>query len=286
MLKKASPENLYKHVEFLTSIKPFRNYLHPESLEKAAEYIKNQFSIYTPHITEQKFCVEYNEYKNIIASINTDKEERIVIGAHYDVAGYTPGADDNASGIAGLIELLRLLHKEERPYRIDFAAYSLEEPPFFATEYMGSYIHAHSLHKENAKIKVMICLEMIGYFSDQKGSQQFPLPFFKLLYPDTGNFIGVVGKIGQKKITVKIRELMKKGSKIPVYSINAPSIIPGVDLSDHRNFWQFGYQAVMITDTAFYRNPNYHRRTDTVNTLDYKKMAEVINGLYYAIKNI
>ncbi|RMD46195.1 MAG: peptidase, M28 family protein [Aquificota bacterium] len=125
----------------------------------------------------------------------------------------------------------------------------------------------------------MICLEMIGYFSKKKNSQQYPLPIFKLFYPDKGNFIGVVGKLGQRKITEKIKKLLEKSSNIPVYSANLPSIIPGVDLSDHRNFWHFGFNAVMITDTAFYRNPNYHRRTDTPNTLDFKRMSQVVNGI-------
>lgn len=285
-MQKNRIHRVYSDIEFLTSIRPFRNFRNIESLNIAAEYIKNQMLQFTDIVQEQEFLAYGNIYKNIIASINPEAEERIVIGAHYDVAGDTPGADDNASGVAGLLEILRLLSEEKLKYRIDFAAYSLEEPPFFATRKMGSYIHAHSLYKQKTKIKVMLSLEMIGYFPDEKGSQHFPLPFFKLFYPDTGNFIGVVGKIGQGKITKKIRNLMREGSNIPVYSINAPVILPGVDFSDHRNFWHFGYQAVMITDTAFYRNPNYHRRTDTIGTLEFEKMYEVIKGISYAVKNI
>ncbi|WP_457634989.1 M28 family peptidase [Persephonella sp.] len=286
MEQKRQSERVYKDVEFLTSIRPYRNYLNVGSLNKTADYIHQTFREFSDEAYFQEFSVGGNRYKNVICSINTHLEERIVIGAHYDVAGDTSGADDNASGVAGLLELLRLLHNKKTNYRIDFAAYTLEEPPFFGTKKMGSFIHAESLYRTKAKIKVMICLEMIGYFSDEEGSQQFPLPFMKLLYPETGNFIGVVGNIFQRSITKKIRDLMRKGSDIPVYSINAPTIIPGVDFSDHRNFWHFGYNAVMITDTAFYRNPNYHRKTDTIGTLDFEKMYSVIQGLKYAVLNL
>ncbi len=279
-------ERVYKDVEFLTSIRPYRNYLNIGSLNKTADYIYQIFKEFSEEAYFQEFSVGGNRYKNVICSINTQAEERIIIGAHYDVVGNTPGADDNASGVAGLLELLRLLHREKLRYRIDFAAYTLEEPPFFGTKRMGSFIHAESLYKEKTKIKVMICLEMIGYFSDKEGSQQFPLPFMNFFYPEKGNFIGVVGKLFQRGITKKIRDLMRKGSDIPVYSINAPTILPGVDFSDHRNFWHFGYNAVMITDTSFYRNPNYHRRTDTLATLDFERMYSVIKGIEYAVLNL
>ncbi len=286
MEQKRQIDRVYKDVEFLTSIRPYRNYLNVGSLNKTADYIYQTFREFSDEAYFQEFSVGGNRYKNVICSINLQAEERIIIGAHYDVAGDTSGADDNASGVAGLLELLRLLHNKKTNYRIDFAAYTLEEPPFFGTKKMGSFIHAESLYRAKAKIKVMICLEMIGYFSDEEGSQQFPLPFMKLLYPETGNFIGVVGNIFQRSITKKIRDLMRKGSDIPVYSINAPTIIPGIDFSDHRNFWHFGYNAVMITDTAFYRNPNYHRKTDTIGTLDFEKMYSVIQGLKYAVLNL
>ncbi|WP_457624436.1 M28 family peptidase [Persephonella sp.] len=279
-------KRIYEDVYFLSSIRPFRNYENIQSLNRAAEYIEGVFSQFTDQVQIQEFSVGGDRYRNVIGIINPEGKQTVVIGAHYDVAGNTPGADDNASGVAGILELARLLSREKNRYRIELAAYTLEEPPFFGTVKMGSYIHAHSLKKKKADIKVMICFEMIGYFSDEKGSQEFPLPFMSLIYPDTGNFIGVVGKIGQKRITQKIRDLMRKGSEIPVYSINAPTSLPGVDLSDHRNFWKFGYQAVMITDTSFYRNPHYHRRSDTVATLDFERMYQVIKGIRYAVLNL
>ena len=281
-------DRIYKDVEFLTSIRPFRNYQNIESLEKAASYIEDNFKKHCEETQIQTFQAENRIYKNVIGSFNTSAKERIIVGAHYDVAGDTPGADDNASGIAGLLELSRILKEINPPlkYRIDLVAYANEEPPFFATRKMGSYIHAKSLYDEKVSLKVMICLEMIGYFSDKPNSQSFPLPFMNKFYPDTGNFIGIVGKLGQGRITKKIRDIMRENSNIGVYSINAPTIIPGVDYSDHRNYWHFGYQAVMITDTAFYRNPNYHRRTDTIDTLDFEKMYQVINGIFAVLTKL
>ncbi|ACO03446.1 MAG TPA: peptidase M28 [Persephonella sp.] len=278
--------NLYTDVEQLCKIRPFRNFYNVGSLDRAAEYIISQFE--DLEITVQTYNVNSRKYSNIIASYNTEKEERVIVGAHYDVAGDTPGADDNASGVAGILQIGRFLklYRPKLKHRVDLVAYTLEEPPFFGTDKMGSYIHAKTLYKEKAKIKVMLSLEMIGYFSDEPDSQQFPLPFFKFFYPDKGNFIGVVGKMGQKKITKRVEELIKKGSSIPVYSINAPVFLLGVDFSDHRNFWKFGYNAVMITDTAFYRNPNYHRRTDTIGTLDFERMSEVVKGIYNVVLNI
>jgi len=284
---KYSPMNkVYEDVYLLSSIRPFRNYKNPASLRKAADYIYDVLSRHTDKVQIQEYSIGANQYRNIIGIINPECTETIVTGAHYDVAGNTPGADDNASGIAGILEIARMLRKERPSYRIELAAYTLEEPPFFGTQKMGSYIHAKSLKERRADLKVMLCLEMIGYFSDRENSQKFPLPFMRLFYPDKGNFIGVIGNMSQIKITRKIRELIKEGSEIPVYSLNAPALLPGIDLSDHRNFWHFGYKAVMITDTAFYRNPHYHQRTDTIKTLDFKRMYEVIKGVKHAILHL
>ncbi len=279
-----SKENLFKHVKFLTDLNPPRNAFNIESLNKAAEYIYNHFKVYCENTYYQIYRVGETEYKNVICEFGSG-ESIIVIGAHYDVCCEQPGADDNASGVAGLLEIARLI-SEEKPNlknRIQLVAYTLEEPPFFSTSQMGSYIHAERLYRNGEKVKYMISLEMIGYFSDKKGSQKFPFPIFKFFYPDRGNFIGIVGRPKDWYITRKIKEKMIEASSIDVRSINIPNIIPGVDFSDHRNYWIFGYNAVMITDTAFYRNPNYHEKTDTIETLDFERMSEVVKGVYWAV---
>ncbi len=278
---KVDKEKLYKHVEFLTSLSPPRNAFYLESLNKAADYIFKEMKSYCKNVYFQEFEVEGNIYKNVICEFGKG-EGLIVIGAHYDVCCEQPGADDNASGVSGLLELVRLLSENQNKLksRVQLVAYTLEEPPFFATYKMGSYIHAKSLYEKKEKVKFMISLEMIGYFRDEKGSQKFPFPFMNLIYSDKGNFIGIVGSPSDWIVTREIKKKMIQNSEIDIYSINFPNIILGIDFSDHRNYWKFGYKAVMITDTAFYRNPNYHQPTDTIDTLNFDKMAEVVKGIF------
>jgi Zn-dependent M28 family amino/carboxypeptidase len=281
-------EYLYSHVSELTKIYPPRNFYNVESLNKSAEYITNKFKEYGSRINVQNFIVNGNEYKNIICSFGPENIDRVIVGAHYDVCGDQPGADDNASGVAGLLEIARLL-KELNPKlknRIDLVAYTLEEPPFFRSKFMGSFVHAKSLSDSKIKVKAMICLEMIGYFSESDKSQRFPLSILKLFYPSKGNFIAVVGNFTNYSLVKKIKRYIIEGSNVETYSINAPSFIPGIDFSDHLNYWKHNYDAVMITDTAFYRNDNYHEYTDTFETLNFDKMAEVVKGIYWAVINM
>lgn len=169
---------LYKDVEFLTTIRPFRNFQNLDSLKKVCDYIKEEFKKAGFTTEDQKWIAEGNEYTNVIASYNAHKSKRLIIGAHYDVCGDQPGADDNASAVAGLLETARQIAeaKPDIDYRIDFVAYCLEEPPFFATENMGSYVHAKSLSDNKIEVLGMICYEMIGYFSDEPNSQPYPSP--------------------------------------------------------------------------------------------------------------
>jgi Zn-dependent M28 family amino/carboxypeptidase len=187
--------------------------------------------------------------------------------------------------VAGLLETARLLdaQKPALRHRVDFVAYSLEEPPYFASDQMGSAVHARSLHEERVPVKAMICYEMIGYFSDQPNSQNFPDPALARIYPNIGNFIIVVGKEGQETFTGKVKSLMKAHSSIDVQSISFASSQGLGGLSDHRNYWKYNYPAVMINDTSFLRNPNYHKKSDTIDTLDFGKMAEVVRGVYAAV---
>ena len=270
-------------LRFITSTLKSRNFQHPETLNQVADYIFSELSINCDTVYFQNFEVNGTVYKNVIGSIGLDKSDRIVIGAHYDVAGEQEGADDNASGVAGVLELSRLLAKEALKYRIDFVAYALEEPPFFRTENMGSHIHAKSLFEKKVNIIGMICLEMIGYYNDEPNSQSYPIGFLKLFYGNKGNFITVVQKFNNGKFGRQIRNLMKKAGLIKTKSFRAPAFFPGVDFSDHQNYWKFGYNAVMITNTSFYRNQNYHTRADRFETLDIQRMARVIDEVFLAI---
>ncbi len=281
-------KRLQQDVQTLTSMVPPRNAKNVASLDKSAEYILEEFRKTGGRTEIQRFMQDGKEYKNVICSFGPEIGERIVVGAHYDVQGDKPGADDNASGVAGLLELSRLVHslKTELKCRVDFVAYTLEEGQFrkhpFARHY-GSYIHAKSLAQAGISVRAMISIEMIGYFSDRPKSQKYPLFFLRWFYPDKGNFISVVGKWGQGSLVKRVKKSLAAQSQVPVESLTAMSLLPGVSFSDHQSYWKFDYPAVMITDTAFYRNKNYHKAGDTADTLDYDKMAEVVKGLYWTI---
>lgn len=284
-------ERMRRDVRVLTSITPARNAYNIASLDKSADYITAEFGKTGCRIDRQYFSNKDKRYQNIVCSFGPEDAERIVIGAHYDVKGEQPGADDNASGVAGMLEIARLIGETKAPirHRVDLVAFTLEEREFLReplrTRKLGSYTYAKGLHESGARVRLMMALEMIGYFSDKPGSQRYPL-FLKWFYPDKGNYIAVVGSLGEGLAVQDIKRHMSAACRIPVESLSAPSLIPGVNFSDHHSFWRFGYRAIMITDTAFYRNPNYHRATDTVETLDFGKMAEVVKGVYWTIDRL
>ena len=267
----------------LTKTEKFRTFNNVDQLDKTADFIKSVFEKYTDSVFVQKYNVDGTFYKNVICSFGTENKKRIVIGAHYDVCLYQEGADDNASGIVGLLELSRLLKGQKLNYRIDLVAYSLEEPPYFRTEYMGSYIHAKSLADSKAEVYGMVCLEMIGYFSDEKNSQSYPIGILSLFYGKTGDYITLIKKYGSGKFAHSFCKHFKASKTIKTKKFTAPTFLRGIDFSDHRNYWKFGFSALMITDTSFNRNKNYHSAADTMEKLDLKRMADVIDGVFKAI---
>jgi len=280
--------NLKKTVRVLAKDIGPRSYLQIESLEKTADYITSELRGYGYDVSIQSYRAEGRVYKNLIAEVKRIKTwgRVLLIGAHYDTVTVTPGADDNASGIAGLLELARLLRNHSFEKTVQFVAFALEEPPFFKTKLMGSYVYARSLKEKNITLDGMLCLEMTGYFSEERESQHFPLPFFKWFYPDKGNFIALVSNLQSKRFLLKVKDAFKRGTNLPLESISTFSIVPGVDFSDHWSFWKFDYPALMVTDTGFYRNPNYHSIGDTPETLNYEYMAEVVLGLKSVIEEI
>jgi hypothetical protein len=283
---RADQDRLYADVKFLTELYPARNYRNLASLNQAADYIKAEFGKLGCRVTEQPFTVNGRRYRNIIACFGPAEGERVVVGAHYDVCEDTPGADDNASAVAGLLETARLLHARGPALRhpVELVAYPNEEPPHFATDDMGSAVHAQALHEAEVPVRAMLCYEMIGYFSDAPGSQNFPNEALASLFPSTGNFIIVVGRDGEENFARRVQQLMQRGaSRLDVQRINLPDSLALARLSDHRNYWRHGYPAVMINDTSFLRNPHYHQASDTIDTLDFRRMAEVVNGAVEAV---
>lgn len=281
--QQVNPDELRRHVQTLSVDFAPRSHISP-NLKASADYIAAEFGKTKAKVERQTFTVDGKTFENVVAKFGSGNGKLIVVGAHYDGCSSTPGADDNASGVAGLIELAKLLDAENHQ-NVELVAYSLEEPPFFRTESMGSFFHAKGLSESKPAVKGVIILEMIGYFSDKPDSQNYPIKLLKLFYPSAGDFIALVGRWDQVGYMRALKGPMKGATDLPVYSVSAPAFLPGVDFSDHLNYWRYGYNAVMVTDTAFYRNPNYHDPADTWDTLDYEKMAKVVLGTYTMIQN-
>jgi len=310
-----STERLKADVQFLTAIQPSRNYLNPTSLDKAAAYIFKEFKRCTNRVTFQTYSVVLedhvknsgnpiggklnegkkggtkNRYKNVIASFGPTVERlpRIVVGAHYDVCGDQPGADDNGSGVAAVIELARLFAtlKPSLARRIDLVAFTLEEPPFFRTPNMGSAVHARSLAEANVDVHVMISVDMIGYFTNADK----PHRLFRAHFTDgmvaPGRSTGLIGRTGEESITRTIANyMMANGSGktncplLHVVTLNREQSTAGFDYSDHLNYWKNDYPAVMLTNFVVCSGSYYHTKRDTIDKLNFEMISEIVKGLY------
>jgi len=289
--------NLKEHVYTIVEKFPDRSYKNIAMLDQTAEYIYGEFAKYSSDVVYEPFKVrdfvgeKYTQYQNVIATFEgtQGKEgEVIVVGGHYDTYAGHAGANDNTSAVASLIELARLLSLYPPKSNVQIVSYCLEEPPFFATQKMGSFRHAQNLKYANKKVKLAVVMDMIGFYSEARESQKYPLSIMKLFYPNRANYISIVGNLSLQNIyyTRLVKNAFKQSSNLPVYSINAPALIPGIDFSDHRNYWKFDYPAVMITDTAFYRSENYHTPNDTPDTLNYENMAKVTDGIFELIEKL
>jgi hypothetical protein len=287
---KADPERLREWVSYLAGTIGCRPAIRPDLLQAVSERLTGAFQELGFAVTAQPIPSRKTSLANIIAAPahSEDADSRqplLIVGAHYDTISRSPGADDNASGVAGLMELARLLAGHP-PAGLRLVAFCPEEPPAYRTRNMGSYHYAQSLKKANARVQGMICLEMIGYFVDAPGSQSYPLPLMNILYPDRGDFIAMVGNLRSIPWTRKARNAFARATDLPAETLNAPALIVGIDFSDHWSFNKFGYPALMVTDTAFYRNPHYHQPSDTPETLDYARAAKVVTGLAGAIREL
>lgn len=290
-LPRADAARLEADVRSLTERFHPRSGDHWQNLDRAADFIQRQLKATGARVEEQRFQVAGHTYRNFIAHFGPDDGQPLmVVGAHYDANGdqpsavgparYTPGADDNASGTAGLLELARMLGRQPPKRPVALAAYTLEESPYYDTPDMGSVHHAQALKAARRPVALMLSLEMIGYFSDAPDSQHFPVPGMGAIYPTVGNTIVVAGRPQEGLYTRRVKALMQGATSLAVYSINAPIALAGIDFSDHRSFWAEGYPALMITDSAFYRNERYHRGDDTADSLDYRRMADVVTAVY------
>ena len=272
-------ENLYRHVEYL-SLKVGERHLWKEgSLNKVADYIESAFTSSGYAVWRQTYSCYGQIVSNLMAEKSGMDKEIVIIGAHYDTVPGSPGADDNASAVAGLLELARLNQKSSNKKPLVFSAFVNEEPPCFGSSHMGSMVYAKHLKEQGIPVEVMVSLEMIGYFSEKR-IQTYPLPGMGWVYPKTGDYIGVVGNFHSSKYVSFFKKGMRKHSNINAKSLTAPEFFGGINLSDNYAFWHHGYRAIMVTDTSFFRNRNYHQETDTIDTLNFDRMAEVVKGLY------
>lgn len=289
-------QNLKKHVVFLAGTLGQRNMYFPKKLESAAAYIDENFRAQGHKVSSHEYTLQKGFFsfpsdfkdqvpRNIEAEIPGDvyRDEVILVGAHYDSVVGSPGANDNATGVAGLLEIGNLLSGKKLKRTVRLVAFVNEESPFFATKNMGSYVYAQRSHKRQENIRGMISLETLGYYSEVKGSQTYPFPlgFFK---PDTGNYIGFVSNLRSKLFLKDFIKRFKDQVEFPTEGVAFPQIIPGIGWSDHRSFWKFDYPAIMVTDTALFRYPHYHSPKDTPEKIHYSHLARVVSGLLKAIE--
>ncbi len=281
---------LKEHVYKITGDKGFRNIDDTAALNRTSNYIINELvKLHVPAVHLQPYEVNGKTYQNIVTSFGPEHAPRIIIGAHYDVCDNQPGADDNASGVAALLELARLLSHEKTDqwkYRIDLVAYTLEEPPSFRTKNMGSAVHAKETFDNYLHVAGMISIEMIGFYKAEKHTQHYPLGFLKWFYGSRGNYITVVKKLKSGRFTRQFTRRFRHGDNMITKVFSGPQWIPGMDFSDHLNYWAYGWDALMITDTSFYRNSNYHEKTDRPETLDYSRMCYVVTNMFNAISGM
>lgn len=276
----AEPERLRGHVRHLCDVIGRRGAAHPEGMRRAADYIEAHMRASGAEVRRQAVPVGSPPFVNLIVRMGPPNEARFVVGAHYDSWMDSVGADDNASGVAGLLELARLLGTLPSPPAVELVAYAMEEPPFFRTEQMGSAVHARSLRGEELEVRGMVALEMIGFFSHEEGSQDYPSAYLRNRMPSRGDYIAVIGRSEDEAFLTSIRDAMSVHAELPVYGYAAPPFVTGIDFSDHRSYWPLGIPAAMVTDTAFLRNHAYHSHEDTADRLDYRSMGRVVDGIF------
>lgn len=277
-------QNLQRHVYHLADEIGERNLQHPEALHAAEAYISQCWQRQGYTVERQAYLEKHIECANLEVTRHGDSrtEQIILIGAHYDTVYGSPGANDNGSGIAVLLELSRLFREQATSMSVRFVAFVNEEPPFFFSGRQGSNIYAKAIRQRGDDIRLMLALETIGYYSNAPRSQDYP-PLFRYFYPDTADFISFVTNFGSRKVMLKLARAFRQVSDFPLQHVATFAFIPGVAWSDHLSFWRQNYKALMITDTAFYRYPYYHSSNDTAEKLDYPRLALVCKGLFDAI---
>jgi Peptidase family M28 len=287
-----SPDEIALREELRASVQKLageigeRNMWHYVQLNAAADFIENSFSRAGFHPRRDSYELRGQACHNIEVEIPGTRPEILLIGAHYDSVFGSPGANDNGSGVAATLALARRFAGAKTKHTLRFVAFVNEEPPYFLSDEMGSFIYAGRCKTRGDKISTMISLETIGYFSDAANSQTYPSPGLGIFYPKVGNFIGFVGNVHSRALLRRVIGLFRKHAKIPSEGAALPSFIPGVSWSDQWSFWRNGYPAIMVTDTAPFRYPYYHSANDTPDKLDYDRFTLVVRGMEKVIEDL
>jgi hypothetical protein len=273
-------DELRRHIEKLGGEIGERNVYQQRRLQAAAEYVEGRFTNAGFTVTRQSFKTMGEDCHNLVVELpgETRRDEIVVVGAHYDSVFGSPGANDNGTGVAGVLTLARAWAGRAPERTVRFVAFVNEEPPFFQTNQMGSLVYAKSCREHGDKIVAMLSLETMGCFSSESGSQKYPFPF-GLFYPSRGDFIGFVGNTASAGLVRQCVRVFREQASFPSEGGALPGVLPGIGWSDHWSFWQVGYPALMVTDTAPFRYAYYHTPADTPDKVDYDRLARVVDGL-------
>lgn len=286
--QQALAQQLRQHVTAIAAQE--HNVHHPAALEAVATYLESELASYGYQVRREEFKARGVAVRNLEATVPSRSEPGrrvLVVGAHYDSAHETPGANDNATGTAAVLALAKRLKSLGATAQSDlmFVLYTNEEPPYFKTPLMGSHVHAKALKARGVTVTAMLSLETMGYFSDAAGSQKYPWPLNQF-YPTQGDFIAFVATAGDLGLVRKVVRSFRSHAVFPSEGIAAPRFVPGVDYSDHAAYIDHGYPALMVTDTAPYRYPHYHTREDTPDKVDYDRLARVVQGLEGVVRDL
>ncbi len=278
-------EHLRGHVAGIASRE--HNVFRAAELEASAQYIEKALAALGYGVAAQRFVSGPAEVRNIEVEVKGGPRasEIVIVGAHYDSVAGAVGANDNGSGVAAVLELARLFRGAQPSRTLRLVAFVNEEPPFYHSDAMGSRQYARRAKERGESVVAMFSLETIGYYSDRPGSQRYPFPL-NFFYPSTGNFIAFVSNLSSRALLHEAIASFRRHAGFPSEAVAAPAIIPGVDWSDHWSFWQEGWPALMVTDTAPYRYPHYHTMQDTPDKVDYERLARVVTGLHGMLREL
>jgi Zn-dependent M28 family amino/carboxypeptidase len=284
-------QRLTRHVDRLAGLIGPRHLGKPAAFEAAATFVERELADAGYAVERETYLARGHSVANVVAELpgGRKKNETVIVGAHYDTVESTPGADDNASAVAVMIEVARMMRGMQPARTVRFVGFACEEPPHFFTGDMGSQVHARLCRSRGERIRGMLCLEMVGYYSDEPGSQRVPASIPRALhkaFPQRGNFLAAVGNLRSARLLWRFRRGFRRAARFPLFSIVLPEKIVEIRLSDNSSFWDQGYPALMLTDTSFLRNPHYHLPSDTPDTLDYKRMAQLTAGIVGAVTAI